>query len=237
VGGQHHASASLPPGKTRHPFYRRLGGPQGWFGHVRKISPLPGFNARTIQPIASAILTELSSFTWYCTIWALQWTALKQTVVYCCTTTKMNDSFIWYYGIGGMNLPVWSGMWPEGRRVESCSFLMEKKVLYTDVYKLYQALPSSQYRSDVSDNCWPLCPFHLSVVWLYVVCCPGYINCVWVHIPNHRTQKMCFNFQNHVFSWRKQKYMEHWKDLFLLYIVEELTWKKFAMLLQGGKLL
>jgi hypothetical protein len=27
VGGQRHASAALPPGKTRYPLYRRLGGP------------------------------------------------------------------------------------------------------------------------------------------------------------------------------------------------------------------
>jgi len=31
-------SRTLPPGKTRYPFYRSLGGPQGWSGQVRKIS-------------------------------------------------------------------------------------------------------------------------------------------------------------------------------------------------------
>ena len=29
VGGQRHAPAALPPGKTRYPLYRRLGGPLG----------------------------------------------------------------------------------------------------------------------------------------------------------------------------------------------------------------
>jgi hypothetical protein len=43
VGGQHQAPAALPPGKTRYPLYRRLGGPQGRSGQVRKISPPPGF--------------------------------------------------------------------------------------------------------------------------------------------------------------------------------------------------
>jgi len=42
---------TLPPGKTRYPYYRRLGGPQGRPGQVRKISPLPGFDARTVQPV------------------------------------------------------------------------------------------------------------------------------------------------------------------------------------------
>ena len=53
VGGQHHAPAALPPGKTRYPLYRRLGRPQGRSGRVRKISPPPGFDPRTVQPVAS----------------------------------------------------------------------------------------------------------------------------------------------------------------------------------------
>jgi hypothetical protein len=43
----------LPPGKTRYPLYRKLDRPQGRFGQVRKISPLRGFDPRTVQPIAS----------------------------------------------------------------------------------------------------------------------------------------------------------------------------------------
>jgi len=39
VGGQRHAPAAVPPGKTRYPLYRRLGGPHGRYVQVRKISP------------------------------------------------------------------------------------------------------------------------------------------------------------------------------------------------------
>jgi hypothetical protein len=53
VGGQRHAPAALPPGKTRYPLYRRKGGPQGRSGQVRKISPPPGLDPRTVQPVAS----------------------------------------------------------------------------------------------------------------------------------------------------------------------------------------
>jgi hypothetical protein len=42
-----------PPVKTRYPLYRRLGGPQRRSGRVRKISPPPGFDPRTVQPAAS----------------------------------------------------------------------------------------------------------------------------------------------------------------------------------------
>ena len=52
VGGQRHASAALPPGQTRYRLYRRLGGPQGRSGRVRKMSPPQGFDPRTVQPVA-----------------------------------------------------------------------------------------------------------------------------------------------------------------------------------------
>ena len=52
VVGQRHAPAVLPPGKICYPLYRRLGGPQGRSGGVRKISPQPGFDPRTFQPVA-----------------------------------------------------------------------------------------------------------------------------------------------------------------------------------------
>ena len=38
VGGQRHAPAALPPGMTRYPLYRRLGGPQGQVGRVSLLS-------------------------------------------------------------------------------------------------------------------------------------------------------------------------------------------------------
>ena len=53
VGGQRQDPAALPPGKNRYPLYRTLGGPQGRSGRVRNISPPPGFDPRTVQPVAS----------------------------------------------------------------------------------------------------------------------------------------------------------------------------------------
>ena len=54
VGVQGHALAALLPGKARYPLHRSIGGPHGWSGRVRKISPLPpGFDPRTVQPVAS----------------------------------------------------------------------------------------------------------------------------------------------------------------------------------------
>jgi hypothetical protein len=52
-GVKRHAPAALPPGKTRYPLYRRLGGPQGRSGQVRKISPPPWFDPRNVQLVAS----------------------------------------------------------------------------------------------------------------------------------------------------------------------------------------
>jgi hypothetical protein len=53
MGGQRQAPAALPPAKTQYPLYRRLGGPQGQSGRLRNISPAPGFDPRTFQPVAS----------------------------------------------------------------------------------------------------------------------------------------------------------------------------------------
>jgi len=44
MGGQRHAPAVLPLEKTRYPLYRRLDGPQGRSGRLRKISPPSGFD-------------------------------------------------------------------------------------------------------------------------------------------------------------------------------------------------
>jgi hypothetical protein len=44
---------SLPPEKTQYPLYRRLDGPHGRSGQVQRISPLPGSDPRTVQPVAS----------------------------------------------------------------------------------------------------------------------------------------------------------------------------------------
>ena len=48
LGCQGHAPAALPPGKTRYPLYRRLGGPQDRSGRVRKISSPLRFDPRTV---------------------------------------------------------------------------------------------------------------------------------------------------------------------------------------------
>ena len=49
VGGQRHAPAALPPGKTQYPLYRSLGGPQGRSGRIQKIPSPPEFDPQTVQ--------------------------------------------------------------------------------------------------------------------------------------------------------------------------------------------
>ena len=43
---------TLPPGKTRCPFYRRLGGPQGRSGRTENLVPT-GIRSRTVQTVIS----------------------------------------------------------------------------------------------------------------------------------------------------------------------------------------
>jgi len=44
----------LPPEKTRHPLYRRLGGPQGRSGRAENLVPT-GIRSRTVQPLAQSL--------------------------------------------------------------------------------------------------------------------------------------------------------------------------------------
>jgi hypothetical protein len=94
MGGQHHAPAALPPRKTRYLLYRRLGGPQGRYGRLRKISPPPGFDPRTVQPVASRYTDWATRLTFdprtvqpvvsRCTDWATRPTKLIQICIYVC---------------------------------------------------------------------------------------------------------------------------------------------------------
>jgi len=54
MGGKRNDPVALPPGKPRYAFNRRLDGPQGRCGRMRKISPPSAFNPRTVQPVASS---------------------------------------------------------------------------------------------------------------------------------------------------------------------------------------
>jgi hypothetical protein len=57
-GGEESASRPgrfLPPGNNWYPLHRRLGGPQDRSGQVRKISPTPGFDSRTVQPHSQSL--------------------------------------------------------------------------------------------------------------------------------------------------------------------------------------
>jgi hypothetical protein len=48
-----HPGCFTPRKETRYPSYSRLGGPQGQFRWAQKILLPPGFDPRTVQPVAS----------------------------------------------------------------------------------------------------------------------------------------------------------------------------------------
>jgi len=45
---------TLPPGKTRYPFYRRMGGPQVRSGQAENLVPT-GILSRIVQPVAQSL--------------------------------------------------------------------------------------------------------------------------------------------------------------------------------------
>jgi hypothetical protein len=86
VGSQRHAPTALPPGKTWYPLCRRLGGPHGQSGRMRKISPPPGFDPRTVQPVVIRYI--------YCVIPAHSWHIITPISIlekiYCKSITKIS---------------------------------------------------------------------------------------------------------------------------------------------------
>ena len=70
---------SLPPGKTRYPFYRRLGGPQGRSGGAEYLVPT-GIPSRTVQPVDQSLYRlsyRAHSLSWY--LMQMQIFTCKQT--------------------------------------------------------------------------------------------------------------------------------------------------------------
>jgi hypothetical protein len=53
VGSQRYVPTALPPVKEPVPTVQEAGWAQGRSGRVRKISPPPGFDPRTVQSVAS----------------------------------------------------------------------------------------------------------------------------------------------------------------------------------------
>ena len=136
MGGQRHAPAALPPGKTRYPSYGRPGGPQSRSRQVRKISPLPGFDPRTVQPVAiPALLGDLRQVTWYntrksplfmtkhfpqkyqCYTCSWQYTCVRQfmcnLVHYCMFRPSVVAIFIEYIWRCDMYSPRMAKQWPK----------------------------------------------------------------------------------------------------------------------------
>jgi hypothetical protein len=67
---------SLPPEKPRYPLYRRLGGPQGRSGQVRK--PPPPRYPRTVKPVTSRDTDYATGPTYF--VWPLEYIIKKLPV-------------------------------------------------------------------------------------------------------------------------------------------------------------
>ena len=82
----------LSPWKTRYPSYGSLGRPQCWSGWGQKISPPPGFDPRTVQPVASRYTDWAILVHGFCEFWSFCNGVIKYSVllgcdVQCCVST------------------------------------------------------------------------------------------------------------------------------------------------------
>jgi len=76
---------TLPPGKTRYPFYRRLGGPQGRSGRAENLVPT-GIRSRAVKPIVGRYTDWATGPTTYLYIYFFLWR--------CGPTQAMASSFL-----------------------------------------------------------------------------------------------------------------------------------------------
>jgi hypothetical protein len=133
---------SLPPGKTRYPLYRRLGGPQGRPGQVRKISPSTGIRSPD-RPTRSQSLYRLS----YLAHFQLCWVHLMFLVL---EMLRDHDLQRWIQGrcvlsIVTSMLLCQNTIWREGKDPMTLSprYLMEVR----DWFHASTVLPSELYSS------------------------------------------------------------------------------------------
>jgi len=102
-----HLGRTLPPGKTRYPFYRRLGGPQGRSGRAENLVPT-GNRSRTVQPVVSRYTDWATRPTngyvnfWYLADYFLEWEMFQTKVVkkittyiLCSTTVSGKSCHLW----------------------------------------------------------------------------------------------------------------------------------------------
>ena len=113
VDGQRHAPAALPPGKIWYPFYRGLGGPQGLYGQVRKISPPPGFDPWTVQPIASSYTNCLKILDARRVTWSKFHTKNRQVL-----GALVQNLVIWATWCAGFMYPWHKELW-----TQNCSYV------------------------------------------------------------------------------------------------------------------
>ena len=92
----------LPPGKIRYPWYRRLGGPQGRSGQVRKISPPTGIRTPD-RPARIQSLYRLSypdrQRTYYWMLWSVRWMFLPPQLFWQHDTISLEEIAVWWLWI------------------------------------------------------------------------------------------------------------------------------------------
>jgi hypothetical protein len=137
VGGQRHASAALPPGKSRYPLYRRLGRPQGRSGKVRKISPPSGFDPRTVQPVESRYTG--CAVPAHTTSWGVSVNWLQTSVLWDVTPCSLGYNY-WWFGYADITC------WVEGLLVlryhTAVRYITECRVWYLNAMRISNILNS-----------------------------------------------------------------------------------------------
>ena len=161
MGDQHHAPAALPPGKARYPLYRRLGGPQGRTGRVRKISPPPsptGIRSPD-RPSRSVSLYRLS---YRHAVWLENLFALSHQFSCYCLLNRPRETF--FVLMGRSEIRETSGVRTQEKRGFSATFPYRPTLNFpssllsssgSDLGSLQAAVSRKVHRSSPFLSFWP----------------------------------------------------------------------------------
>jgi len=92
------ARPHFTPAKTRYPFYRRLGGPQGWPGRAEILVPA-GIRSRTVQPVVSRYTDWATGSTYYHVPFKIMinYRCIKQVLPFAETLHCLHFTLFWKY--------------------------------------------------------------------------------------------------------------------------------------------
>ena len=156
------------PGKTRYPLYRRLGGPQRQSGQVHKISPPPGFDPITVQPVASHYTDYATRPPWRSVLSHKWWYQLasRHAVISQMTAVFISTTVVKLVAVHGSidgedNTQV--AVFVLEKYLNVAAWLLEQTAMHGSTEELHKVLDKYKLKSDMFQKL-------ATIIWMIAIC-------------------------------------------------------------------